>query len=143
MVRITVCPQAVKNLCSGGMLRKMGYGLILLKVPQIVRMCDHAGVLTGVYSENGMPCVPLIELLNLPDISLASEEVNNMHGDPLDLLHERCGHFSKPKLLEAHRHMLFTGTGLSRKHLSKTYQKELKANPALKASSTIIPPNGS
>ena len=131
--RVTVCPSVVKNLCSGGMLRKMGYRLELLGVPRIVKLSDSSEVLSGSYSENGLPYVPLFDLLHLPNLSDAGVSQlgeahlsDNMHDDPLDLLHERCGHFSKSKLLEAHKHMLFTGSGLSRKHLSKSFNKSVK-----------------
>jgi hypothetical protein len=75
-----------------------------------------------------MPYVSLVDLLDLPNrtesykTGESSEEVHfsdNMDAYPADLLHDRRGHFSKVNLLEAHRHMLFTGSGLSRRHLSK------------------------
>ncbi len=113
----------------------MGYGLSLLRVPRVVRLLDEEAVLTASYADNGMPYVSLIDLLDLPNLNLSdnigvsTEEVHfsdNMDADPVDLLHDRCGHFSKVKLLEAHRHMLFTGSGLSRRHLSKKSWRYVK-----------------
>ena len=68
-------------------------------------------------------------MLNLPNLNkegVALEEVHlsdSMNVDPLDLLHERCGHYSKSKLLEGFKHMLFTGSGLTHAHLSKSFSK--------------------
>ena len=67
------------------------------------------------YSDSGMPYVGLSELLHLPNISrdsvhLAHEVLlsDQVTSNSLELLHHCCGHVSKSKLLEAHRHMLFT-----------------------------------
>ena len=116
---IRVCNDAVKNT-----LHKMGYGLQLLRCPFVVRLCDGVKVLIAAYSESGMPYVGLSELLHLPDISKCDkvDEVflsDRVLSDPIELLHLRCGHVSKSKLLEGFKHMLFTGSRLSRQHLSK------------------------
>ena len=66
---IRVCNDAVKNICSAGLLRDMGYGLQLLRVPRVVRLIDGEEVLTAKYSESGMPYVGLSDLLHLPNIS--------------------------------------------------------------------------
>ena len=42
-----MCNDAVKNICSAGMLREMGYGLQLLRVPRVVRLVDGIEVLTA------------------------------------------------------------------------------------------------
>ena len=132
---VNVCPQAVKNICSAGILREMGYGLTLLRVPRIVRLHDEQEVLTATYADNGMPYVSLFDLLHLPDLTLTDAlpgdagEVHlsdDMRTDPVELLHERCGHFSKIKLIEAHKHLLFTGSGLGRRHLSKKFHRFVK-----------------
>ena len=59
----------------------------------------------------------------------------NMHMDPLDLLHERCGHVIQALWRNSSIYMLVTGTGLSwrlltkkatrfyRHHLCKSYEK--------------------
>ena len=47
----------------------MGYGLQLLRVPRVVRLCDGVEVIMAAYFESGMPYVELSELLRLPDIS--------------------------------------------------------------------------
>ena len=102
-----------------------------MRIPRVVRLYDGAEVLIATYSENGMPYVGLHELLNLPNINQDSEinqqdEVmlsDDIHVNRLELLHQRCGHVSKAKLLEGHRHMLFCGSGLTRHHLSKRYMK--------------------
>ena len=88
---IRVCHDAVKNICSAGVLREMGYGLQLLRVPRVVRLVDGMEVLTASYSENGMPFVGLVELLNLANINNGDtvEEVHltdKRHADPLDLM---------------------------------------------------------
>ena len=49
-VDIRVCNEAVKNICSAGLLREMGYGLQLMRVPRIVRLCDGQEVITAAYS---------------------------------------------------------------------------------------------
>ena len=76
----------------------------------------------------------LSEILHLPNISRdsvhLSDEVllsDHVNCNPLELLHLRC-HVSKSKLLEAHCHMLFTGSGLSRKHLSKRFTKSVSGH---------------
>ena len=51
---------------------------------------------------------------------------DNMETDPVELLHDRCGHFSVDKLIEAHKHLLFTGSGLTRRHLTKKYKRFIK-----------------
>ena len=66
-----------------------------------------------------MPYLALRDVLNMPNLNkegVALEEVHlsdSMNVDPLDLLHERCGHCSKSKLLQGFKHMLFTGSGLT------------------------------
>ena len=73
-------------------------------------VCDEQEVLTAIYADNGMPYVSLLDLLHLPNITRTDAltedggEVHlqdNMHIDAVELLHERCGHFSKQKLIEA------------------------------------------
>ena len=107
----------------------------MLRVPRIVRLHDEQEVLTATYADNGMPYVSLFDLLHLPDLTLTDAlpgdagEVHlsdNMRTDPVELLHERCGHFSKIKLIEAHKHLLFTGSGLGRRHLSKKFHRFVK-----------------
>ena len=133
-VDIRMCNESVKNICSAGLLREMGYGLQLMRVPRIVRLCDGQKLIRATYSENGMPYLTLVDVLNLPNLNnegVALEEVHlsdSMNFDPLDLLHERCGHYSKSKLLEGFKHMLFTGSGLTRAHLSKSFSKKLRGH---------------
>ena len=96
----------MKNIVSGGMLRAMGYGLELLRVPKIVELNTGREVLVGNYDEHGgMPWVALHDVLNLPCISSChyvmgggSSEVmlsDTVQQDPLNLLHERAGHVAK------------------------------------------------
>jgi hypothetical protein len=71
-----------------------------------------------------MPYVPLWDILNLPDLMMEDPPdvvflSDKIDVDPLEMLHLRCGHVSKVKLLEAFRNRLFTGSGLQRRHLSK------------------------
>ena len=68
-----------------------------------------------------MSYLALRDVLNLPNLNnkegVALEEVqlsDSINVDPLDSLHERCGHCSKSKLLEGFKHLLFTGGGLTR-----------------------------
>ena len=72
MDQVDLKTDAVKNICSAGILRKMGYGLQLLRVSRVVRLCDGVEVIMAAYSESGMPYVGLSELLYLPDISKCS-----------------------------------------------------------------------
>jgi hypothetical protein len=128
---VRVCNDAVKNLIGAGYLRQMGYGLMLLSVPKIVRLDNMEVVLVAEYHENGMPYVELVDLLDLPNIisEQGGEEVlltDDMGEDQLDLLHRRAAHFSRSVVIEAYRRRLISGTGLQRKHLSKTYQKKNK-----------------
>ena len=56
----------------------------------MVRLVDGMEVLTASYSENGMPFVGLVELLNLPNINNGEtlEEVHltdKYYADPLDI----------------------------------------------------------
>ena len=82
-----------------------------MRVPRIVRLCDGQEVISASYSEKGMPYLTLVGVLNLPNLNkeaVALEEVHlsdRMNVDPLDLLHERCGHCSKSKLLEGFKHI--------------------------------------
>ena len=127
--KLKVCPDSVKNICSGGMLRTLGYGLQLLETPKIVRLDNAEVVLEARYSDNGMPFVDLKDLLELPDLTSLAAEVHlsdKTNEDPLELLHKRCGHVSKRKLLEAFKHRLFTGSGLNRSHLSKKSLQKTK-----------------
>ena len=50
---IRVCNDAVKNICSAGLLRDTEYGLQLLHVPRVIRLCDHEEVITATYSDSG------------------------------------------------------------------------------------------
>ena len=110
LVDIRVCNEAVKNICSAGLLREMGYGLQLMRVPRIVTGQLIETELTkfarfslpiDFYAENGMPYLTLVDVLNMPNLNkkgMALEEVHlsdSMNVDPLDLLHERCGHYRK------------------------------------------------
>ena len=59
-----------------------------------------------------MPYLALRDVLNLPNNlnkeGVALDEVHqsdSMNVDPRDLLHERCGHYSKSKLLEGFMHI--------------------------------------
>ena len=126
-------------------MREMGYGLQLLHVPRVVRLCDHEDGITATYSDSGIPYVGLSDILHLSNISrdsvhlsdevLLSDQVNC---DPLELLHLRFGHVSKSKLLEAHRHILFTGSGLSRKHLSERFTKSVSGHLCISCAKTKI-----
>ena len=80
----------------------MGYGLQLLHVPRVVRLCGHEEVITATYSDSGMPYVGLSEILHLlnnisrdsvhlSDEVLLSDQVNC---DPLERSHLHCGHVS-------------------------------------------------
>ena len=108
----------------------------MLHVSRVVRLCDHEEVITATYSDSGVPYyVGLSEILHLPNISrdsvYLSDEVllsDHVTCNPLELLHLCCGHVSKSKLLEAHRHMVFTGSGLSRQHLSKRFTKSMSGH---------------
>ena len=73
-----------------------------------------------------------LTILHLPNFCRdggdTREEVyvtDSMDHDPLEMPHLRCVHVSKSKLLEGHRHMLFTESGLSHKHLSKKFVKSV------------------
>ena len=132
---ITVCNDAVKNICSGGILRSMGYGLQLLEVPEVVRLSDREPILRGEYAENGIPFVELTELLHLPNLTKETGAQDgqvmlsdNFEEDKLHLIHVRAGHAAKTKLLEAFRLTLVEGTGLCRKYLSKKFRLKLKGH---------------
>ena len=59
--------------------------------------------ITTQYLENGMTYLTLSDILNLPNLNKECGEAllsDSMNVDPLDLLHERCNHYSKSKLLE-------------------------------------------
>jgi hypothetical protein len=114
---VRVCNNAVKNLIDAGYLRRMGYGLMWLEVPKIVRLVDNMEVvLVAEYHENGMPYVQLADLLYLPNIisEQGGEEAllpDDRGGDPLELLHRRAAHFSRSVVIEAYRRQLINGTG--------------------------------
>ena len=67
-----------------------------------------------------------------------------MRYDPLEML-LRCGIVSKSKLIEGHRRMLFTGSGLLRKHLSKEFVKSVSRHLCKSCAKAkieaLIPPN--
>ena len=122
---IRVCNDAVKNICSAGLLRDMGYNLQLLRVPRVVRLIDGEEVLTD------LSYVGLSDLLHLPNISRVCGDIcdevhlsDGLHSDPLEITLALWSRESK--LLEGHRHMLFTGSGLSQKYLiSKKFVKSV------------------
>ena len=123
---VRICPTSVKNIVSAGLLRAKGYGLDLFLNPSIARLSDKQEVLPAKYAANGMPYVKLWDLLMLPNLMVEDAPVggevylsDKIDVDPMEILHQRCGHFSKVKLLEAYRNRLFTGSGLQRRHLGK------------------------
>ena len=89
--------------------------LQLLRVPRVVRLSNGEEVLTAAYSESGMPYMGLTVLLHLPSIRHDAgdeyDEVHlsdSIHKDPLEMLHLRCGHLSKSKLLVVHGEWVIT-----------------------------------
>ena len=55
---------AVKKICSTGLLKALGYGEILLRVPKIVTLeDDEKKVLTAKYAETGMPYISIYDVL--------------------------------------------------------------------------------
>jgi hypothetical protein len=147
---IIVCNEIVKNICSAGYLRKMGYGLKLLRVPRIVKLdAAETPVMTATYAANGMPYVSLMKLLLLPKVTDEDRDVSDedveVHlsdkpvTDPFTLLHSRCGHVSKSVLIQGYRQMLFTGSRLRQHHMTKRYLKEISrglCKPCAKAKIT-------
>ena len=92
-----------------------------------MRLCDKMEVLIAASAKNSMPYMVLPYMLNLPNLNKLEMQLENevllshkLHDDPLDILHMRGGHVSKSKLIEGFRDMLFTGSGYSRSHLSKS-----------------------
>eukprot|EP00602_Paraphysomonas_sp_CaronLab_P001187 CAMPEP_0185020694 /NCGR_PEP_ID=MMETSP1103-20130426/3325_1 /TAXON_ID=36769 /ORGANISM="Paraphysomonas bandaiensis, Strain Caron Lab Isolate" /LENGTH=1580 /DNA_ID=CAMNT_0027551749 /DNA_START=34 /DNA_END=4776 /DNA_ORIENTATION=- len=124
---IEISDQINRCLCSGRKLNEMGYRFTVWYGIQIYDCNTGELVLEGPM-KNGMTAVPTQQLLELPDVSTPSNcEVNlsdRTGEDELELLHRRMGHFNKGALTEAHRRMLFTGSNLQRKHLSKTALKK-------------------
>jgi len=120
---VKVCPESRKNICSTSRLQAMGYGLILLDKVEIVRLDNRAVVLSGQLIR-GMPCVSLEDLWRLRCLT---SEVNNlsdkMDVDELDLLHDRAGHFNNGALIEGHKRLLFTGSGLKAQHLRRKVKR--------------------
>ena len=81
-------------------------------------------MIMAAYSESGMPYVGLSELLHLPDISKydRADEVllsDKVQMDPIELLHLRCGHVSKSKLLEGFKHMQRTVPSASQQEICR------------------------
>ena len=76
-----MCPDSIKNICSDGVLRDMGYGLFLMIIPRVVCLYDGAEVLIATYSENRMPYVGLHELLNPPNINQGRDQSVGMLTD--------------------------------------------------------------
>ena len=65
-----------------------------------------------------MPYVNLSGLLNLPDLNKLEVQLvdevllsGKLHDDPLDILHMRCGHVSKSKLIEVSDTCCLLGVG--------------------------------
>ena len=108
---IVICNDACKNLVSGGTLRQMGYGLLLTRVPTIASLSDNEIVIVGSFLESGLPYCSLMDVLHLPDMTSETEDQqpeevhlsDRTDDDPLDLLHQGCGHVSKDKLLTAYK----------------------------------------
>ena len=130
---ITICNNAIKNLVGGGYLRAMGYGLSLLHVPKIVRLSDGEVVLVAEYAPgNGMPYVPIRDLLELPNIGYSAvmcTEVmlsDNVGINPLELIHMRTAHCAEGILIEGFKRMMFTGSGLTRSDITKKAARERK-----------------
>ena len=64
---IHICCDAVKNLCSIGLLRVFDYGVILLRVDRIVSLKVKKEVLAAKYAENGMSYISVYNVLHLPN----------------------------------------------------------------------------
>lgn len=65
-----VCNNAIKHICSGGMLRNMGYDLSLLRVLRLVNLIDEQKVIVAKHAENEMAYASLIEMTELPNLNL-------------------------------------------------------------------------
>ena len=120
---VKICPESRKNICSTSRLQSMGYGVMLFDKVEIVRLDTREVVLTGQLVR-GMPCILLDELWSLKNLS---SEINSLSHkvdiDELELLHDRSGHFNHGALIEGHKRMLFTGSGLKPKHLRQKIKK--------------------
>jgi hypothetical protein len=112
-----------RNLISSKRLNNMGYIVNLFNGIQIINSFTKEVVLSNDEDFNGMPFVPLKDLLALPnlrkDMTVFNISDRNPNMSALVLLHERCGHYSETTLLEGYKRALIEGTGLKRVDLAK------------------------
>jgi hypothetical protein len=101
----------------------MGYIVNLFNGIQIINAFTKEVVLSNEEDFNGMPFVPLKDLLALPNLRKEMSVFNisdrNSNMSALSLLHERCGHYNESTLLEGYKRALIEGTGLKRVDLAK------------------------
>ena len=93
---------------------RYGIWTTAITCPSVVWLIGGEEVLIAKYSDSGMPLVGLTDLLHLPNIGRVGDDkrekvhlTDSMRHDLLEMLLLRCGHVSKSKLLEGHRHMLY------------------------------------
>lgn len=112
-----------RNLISSKRLNNMGYSVVLFDGIQIVNSFTKEVVLRNSNEYNGMPYVPLKDLLALPNLRNVKSVSNISDRNPLmsarTILHERCGHYNEGVLIEGHKRALIEGTGLKREDLVK------------------------
>ena len=112
-----------RNLISSKRLNNMGYSVNLFDGIQVINSFSKEVVLRNTEEFNGMPYLPLKDLLALPNIRKEMSVSNISDKNPLmsalNLLHERCGHYNEGTLVEGHKRALIEGTGLKREDLVK------------------------
>ena len=84
--KIYVCGDAVKNICSTGQLRALGYWVTLLRVHRIVSLEDEKEVLTA--NKQSMQCPITLVMINCTYLTysyLHAAETEELESDPLDL----------------------------------------------------------
>lgn len=112
-----------RNLISSKRLNNMGYSVNLFDGIQVINSFNKEVVLRNTEEFNGMPYLPLKDLLALPNIRKEMSVSNISDKNPLmsalNLLHERCGHYNEGTLVEGHKRALIEGTGLKREDLVK------------------------
>ncbi len=116
------CPDGSENLCAVNIFKEMGYMVILDDYCTIVDQDTDATVVQTA-AINEIYVIYLNQLILLQELKFEQNLKMNAaieeDDDDLKLLHERTGHVSCSRLIEACRCRLVEGVHLPRKYYSK------------------------
>ncbi len=122
---VKVIPDCVSNLMASSCLTEIGLWLAVKRdIAQILDEQDKVLAVGKII--NHMPCFALRDVKGLHSSMTyhvaAMQSVNTK--EMMDVMHQRFGHVSNRRLIEAHRNQLVTGMGLTRACLGKRVRLE-------------------